>query len=339
MGLPLELHQDSLERIKDFFSRINRKMSKNNEKQAMLPKGSIVLPNDHGTAPGCIIENDDKIIVMLPGPPKEMQPMFQQSVYPFLREKSPYIIHSRVLRIFGIGESSLEEKLSDLFEKQNNPTIAPYAKQGEVTLRITAKCEDIETAEKLIAPVEAEIRNRLGITVYGMEEESLEEVACRLLMEKNVSVATAESCTGGMLGEKITSISGISTCYHMGFITYSNEAKAELLGVSQETLKQYGAVSSQTAVEMADGVRRKANADIGISITGIAGPGGGSEEKPVGLVYIGMSTREKSWFKELHLVGNRERIRNMTTMNAFDMIRKYLLNYPDEQDSFARGEC
>ncbi|MGE4283824.1 MAG: competence/damage-inducible protein A [Clostridia bacterium] len=327
MGLSLVPHQESLDRIKSFFHKMHRVMTNNNEKQALLPEGSIVLLNDNGTAPGCIIEKNGKTIVMLPGPPKEMQPMFKQSVYPYLRNKSPYIIHSHVLRIFGIGESALEEQLADIFESQSNPTIAPYAKQGEVTLRITAKCEDVENAEKLIQPVEDEIRSRLGITVYGVEEESLEEVTCRLLMDKGVSVATAESCTGGLLSERFTSIPGISKCFHMGAITYSNDSKAELLGVSSHTLDRYGAVSSQTALEMADGIRKKSDADIGISVTGIAGPGGGSQEKPVGLVYIGISTPDKKWYKELHLTGNRERIRNMIVMNTLDIIRKHLLGH------------
>ncbi|MBZ4646256.1 MAG: competence/damage-inducible protein [Clostridia bacterium] len=325
LNLQLKLHQESLDKIKEFFAKMHRVMASNNEKQAFLPEGSIILPNNNGTAPGCIIEKDNNIVIMLPGPPKEMQPMFKEYVYPYLLKKSPYTIYSKVLRIFGIGESSLEEKLIDIFENQSNPTIAPYAKQGEVTLRITAKCESEEVAKGLIAPVEEQIRNRLGIMVYGIEEESLEEVTCKLLMEKNLTLATAESCTGGLLAEKITSTPGISKCFHTGVVTYSNESKVNLLGVSQDTLQQYGAVSCQTALEMAKGIRERSKADIGISITGIAGPGGGTPQKPVGLVYVGMATQQKCWYNELRLVGNRERIRNITVMNALDMLRKYLL--------------
>ncbi|MDK2798416.1 MAG: nicotinamide-nucleotide amidase [Clostridiales bacterium] len=326
LGLSLELHKESLDRIKTFFAAMHREMASNNEKQAYLPKGSIVLINNNGTAPGCIIEKDDKIVVMLPGPPKEMKPMFRESVYPYLRKKTSNIIYSRVLRIFGIGESSLEQKLIDIIDNQNNPTVAPYAQEGEVTLRITAKCENEEAAEKLIVPVENEIRNRLGITVYGVGEESLEEVTAKLLMEKEITLATAESCTGGLLAEKITRIPGISKSFITGVVTYSNASKIQLLGVSIDTLNQYGAVSAQTALEMAKGIRERSNTDIGISVTGIAGPGGGSEEKPVGLVYIGMATRQKCWYSELRLIGNREKIRNITTLNALDMIRRYLLS-------------
>lgn len=325
LGLELELHEESLRKIKGFFASIHREMSHNNEKQAYLPKGCNVLINDNGTAPGCLIEKNGKIVVMLPGPPQEMEPMFKASVYPYLRSKTTEIIYSKVLRIFGIGESALEERLNDLIDRQSNPTIAPYAKQGEVTLRITAKCENEVQAEKMIQPIEDEIRNRLGIAVYGEGEESLEEVVSKLLLEKGVTLATAESCTGGLLGEKITRIPGISAVYLAGVITYSNEAKMKLLGVSEETLTLHGAVSSQTAKEMARGIRDSSNSDIGISITGIAGPGGGTEEKPIGLVYVGMSTREKCWYKELRLAGSRQRIRNMTTMYALDTIRRYLL--------------
>ena len=324
-GLPLELHEESLQRIQDFFDKIKREMAQNNKKQAMLPKDCIVLQNNNGTAPGCIIEKDNKIVVMLPGPPKEMQPMFMESVFPYLRSKTNEIIYSKVLRIFGIGESSLEEMLIDIFESQTNPTVAPYAKQGEVTLRITAKTDSEATAKKMIQPVEAEIRRRLGLNVYGLEEESLEEVTCNLLLAKGKTISTAESCTGGMLAEKITSISGVSQCFYQGFITYSNEAKMELLGVSKATLDQYGAVSHLTALEMAAGLRKRTGSDIAVSVTGIAGPGGGSPEKPVGLVYVGISTENKTWYKELRLAGNRERIRNMTVMNALDTVRRYLL--------------
>jgi len=324
LDLPLELHEESLERIKDYFKRIHREMADNNIKQAYLPKGCYVLENNHGTAPGCIVEKDKKIVIMLPGPPKEMEPMFHHSVYPFLRKKTSDIIYSKVLRVFGIGESSLGQKIADLIENQTNPTIAPYAKQGEVTLRITAKSDDIEKAKKLIEPLEKAVRERFGIMVYGEDEESLEEVTCRLLMEKNITIATAESCTGGLLAEKITRIPGISQCFHMGVITYSNEAKQKILGVSAKTLERYGAVSSQTAMEMAEGIKKLSGADIGVSITGIAGPGGGSELKPVGLVYIGMATPDNCSCQELHLSGNRDRIRELTSMNALDMVRKYL---------------
>ncbi|MCG8498826.1 MAG: competence/damage-inducible protein A [Firmicutes bacterium] len=326
LALPLELHEESLQRIKGFFKSIHRQMSHNNEKQAYLPKGCTVLQNDYGTAPGCLIEKDGKIVVMLPGPPREMKPMFNNYVFPIIRSETSDIIYSKVLRIFGIGESSLEEELADIIETQSNPTIAPYAKEGEVTLRITAKCENEEEAQERIQQVEQKIRQRLGITVYGEGEESLEEVVSNLLIQKGVTIAAAESCTGGLLAEKLSRTPGISSCFNRGMITYSNESKVELLGVSQETLNQYGAVSEQTALEMAKGVRERSKVDVGISITGIAGPGGGSTEKPVGLVYVAMATEHKCWCQTLRLAGNRERIRNMTSMRALDMIRRYLIS-------------
>ncbi|NLY44228.1 MAG: competence/damage-inducible protein A [Clostridiaceae bacterium] len=325
LDIPLKLHQESLDRIKGYFEKMCRPMSSNNEKQAMLPEGCIVLPNDVGTAPGCIVEKDKNIVILLPGPPNEMQLMFKQHVYPYLRSRSPFIIYSKVLRVFGTGEASLAEELMDIFENQTNPPVTPYAKQGEVTLRITAKAENEEEAKKLIEPLEQEIRKRLGKRIYGIDEESLEQVVARLLMEQKKTLATAESCTGGLLAQKITSIPGISQCFNTGVITYSNESKVKLLGVLQETLDKFGAVSHQTALEMAEGIRNRYKADIGIAITGIAGPGGGTSKKPVGLVYIGMAVPDKSWYQELHLSGTRERIRNLSTMYALDMIRLYLL--------------
>jgi len=324
LDLPLELHQESLTRIQEYFLRMHREMAPNNEKQAYVPKGCRVLPNEYGTAPGCIIEKENKVVIMLPGPPKEMEPMFKNYVYPYLRNKTNDVIYSKVLRVFGIGESALEQKIMDLIDSQTNPTVALYAKQGEVTIRITAKEKDETGAMKLIEPMENEIRRRLGTAVYGIDEESLEEVTCRLLMEKKLTIATAESCTGGLLAEKITRIPGISQCFNMGVITYSNEAKQKILGVSGETLNKYGVVSSQTVIEMARGIQKYSNADIGVAITGIAGPGGGTATKPVGLVYVGISTRKECWYNELHLSGNRERIRELTTMNALDMVRRYL---------------
>jgi len=324
LDLPLELHQESLTRIQEYFLRMHREMAPNNEKQAYVPKGCRVLPNEYGTAPGCIIEKENKVVIMLPGPPKEMEPMFKNYVYPYLRNKTNDVIYSKVLRVLGIGESALEQKIMDLIDTQTNPTVALYAKQGEVTIRITAKEKDETGAMKLIEPMENEIRRRLGTAVYGIDEESLEEVTCRLLMEKKLTIATAESCTGGLLAEKITRIPGISQCFNMGVITYSNEAKQKILGVSGETLNKYGAVSSQTVIEMARGIQKYSNADIGVAITGIAGPGGGTATKPVGLVYVGISTRKECWYNELHLSGNRERIRELTTMNALDMVRRYL---------------
>lgn len=321
----LVLHEESLEKMKAFFERFNRTMAKNNVKQAYLPEGSIIVKNKNGTAPGCIIENEKNIIVMLPGPPSEMKPMFEETVIPFLVQKTDFRLESKYVRIFGIGESAMEERIIDLIEKQSNPTIAPYAKEGEVTLRITARYGKEENDIDLITPIIDEIKFRLGDTVYTEDGRNIEEVVADLLINNNITISIAESCTGGLISSKLTGISGISKVFNRGIITYSNQSKVESIGVKSETLDQYGAVSRETAVEMAKGVRNISNTDIGLSVTGIAGPGGGTDIKPVGLVYIALADKEKVECKELKLWGDRNRIRNVASLHAFDLIRRYIL--------------
>ncbi len=326
MEIPLELNKEIENKIRKYFEPIGNSMPQNNLKQAYLPKGCVILDNNKGTAPGCIVEKNGKIAILLPGPPNELEPMFKEHVYPYIRSKNSNVIYSKVLRVFGIGESALEQKLSKIIDNQNNPTIAPYAKQGEVILRLTSKSENEEEAKDIIKPVEMMIRTLLGDMVYGEgDDNSLEQTVSELLIKKKIKIATAESCTGGLLAEKLTRTPGISTCYDRGVITYSNESKTELLGVSVDILDKYGAVSFQSAMEMADGIRRISSSDIGISITGIAGPEGGTLSKPVGQIFIAISTTNKTWYKELRLSGSRERIRNMSAMNALDMVRTYLL--------------
>ena len=322
----LVLDQESLDKMTAFFSRLNRSMTQNNIKQAYMPEGCIIIRNKNGTAPGCIIEEGEKIIIMLPGPPSEMQPMFDDSVMPYFEAKSEFRLESRFLRIFGIGESAMEDMLIDLIDTQTNPTIAPYAKDGEVTLRITARYAKDRTEEDIITPVENEIRRRLGDAVYSNDNSNLEEVAAKLLMESKMTLALAESCTGGLLSAKLTEISGISAVFDRAVITYSNRSKVEALGVKQETLDLYGAVSRQTAEEMAEGIRKVSATDLGISITGIAGPEGGTQEKPVGLVYIALAHKNGVIAKKLELWGGRNRIRNVTCLHVFDMVRRYLNN-------------
>lgn len=325
----LVLDQQSLDKMTAYFTGSNRKMTQNNIKQAYLPEGSIIIRNKNGTAPGCIIEEGGKIIIMLPGPPSEMKPMFNESVMPYFAAKSEFKLVSRFLRIFGIGESAMEDMLIDLIDKQTNPTIAPYAKDGEVTLRITARYEKNSVEEDIITPVENEIKRRLGDAVYSNDNRNLEEVAAGLLMESGMTLALAESCTGGLLAAKLTEIPGISAVFDRAVVTYSNRSKMETLGVKQETLDQYGAVSEQTAKEMAAGIRRVSSTDLGISVTGIAGPDGGTPEKPVGTVYIALAHKSGVDTKKLELWGNRNRIRSVTCLHAFDMLRRYLtrLNY------------
>ena len=320
----LVLDQESLDKMQAFFTARNRTMTHNNIKQAYLPENSIIIRNKNGTAPGCIIEEGDQVIIMLPGPPSEMRPMFDDTVIPYFAAKSEFRLESRFLRVFGIGESSLEDMLLDLIDTQTNPTIAPYAKDGEVTLRITAKYDKNVLTEDIITPVENEIRHRLGDAVYSNENLNLDEVAVKLLLKSGKTLAVAESCTGGMLAAKLTENPGISAVFDRCIVTYSNRSKVEELGVKQETLDQYGAVSEQTAGEMAEGIRKVSSADIGMSVTGIAGPDGGTPEKPVGTVYIALSHESGTEVKKLELWGNRSRIREVTCLHAFDMLRKYL---------------
>ncbi|NLK88117.1 MAG: competence/damage-inducible protein A [Clostridiaceae bacterium] len=321
----LVLDQDSLDIMEDFFKKRGRKMTHNNIKQAYLPEGCTIVRNSNGTAPGCIMEVNGKTIVMLPGPPSEMRPMFDETVMPYFLARAEYRLESRFLRIFGIGESAVEDMLLDLIDKQSNPTIAPYARDGEVTLRITAKYDKNSPEEDLLLPLENEIRRRLGDAVYSNDNRSLEQIASGLLIESKKTLSIAESCTGGLVSSKFTDMPGISQVFDRAIVTYSNHAKTEELGVKKETLDAFGAVSEQTAREMAEGVRLVSGTDIGISVTGIAGPGGGTEEKPVGLVYTALAHEQGTVVKKLDLWGSRSRIREVTCLHVFDMLRRYLL--------------
>jgi len=325
LGMELVVHQPSLQRIKDYFYAMNRTMSNNNVKQALFPREAIVLPNDKGTAPGAIIEKDGKIYIVLPGPPFELEPMFERYVMPYLAEKSQEGIYSRVLRIFGIGESSVEEITKDLLLQQKNPTIAPLASMGEVTLRITAKAPSREEGEALILPVQEEIKKRLGNSVYGYDDDRMESVVVSLLRSKGCTLAAAESCTGGHISNLITNVSGASDVFIEACVTYSNEAKIARLGVLPETLAAHGAVSSQTAREMAEGIRKSSGADYGIGVTGIAGPGGGSPEKPVGLVYMAISDKNGTEAREFRLTGDRMRIKSGSALRLLNWLRLHLM--------------
>lgn len=318
------LHEESLKRIEDRFEKMGREMAKNNIKQAYFPKDAIVLRNDNGTAPGCIINENNKILINLPGPPKEMKPMFENFVVPYLSNFQKVVLTSKVLRVIGIGESTAEEMISHIIENQTNPTVAPYAKDGEVTFRITATAENENKAKELIVPIEEELKEIFKENLYGEGDDTLEDVLGKFLVENNLTVSTAESCTGGLLGAKLINYPGISAVFLEGAITYSNDAKMRTLGVKEETLKEFGAVSSETAKEMAEGIAKRCGARIGISTTGIAGPGGGTDEKPVGLVYIGVYIDGEVSTKKLNLLGNRQQIRNRATQCALDFLRRKL---------------
>ncbi len=321
----LVLHEGSLRRIKELFERRGLDLTEGNIKQAYVIEGGRVIPNDWGTAPGIILEEGGKILILLPGPPKEMIPMFETYVVPYLLSFSSGIIYSKVLRVCGIGESFMEEKIKDLIKSQTNPTIAPYAKEGEAILRITTRAKSKEEAEKMIEEVIKEIKKRLGDYIYGEGETSLEEVVVNLLLEKSLTISVAESCTGGLISSRLVNVPGVSKVFKGSIVAYDNEIKIKELNVPEEIIKEYGAVSSQCAMKMAESVAKKMGTEIGLSATGIAGPEGGTLEKPIGLVYIGLYIRGEMSYKELRLSGDRNRIRLYTTINALDFLRRGLL--------------
>lgn len=325
-NMDLVLHEKSLKVLETMYKRMNKKITENNMKQVYFPKESIVLDNPNGTAPGAILEKNQKTIIVLPGPPKEMKPMFINHVKPYLLKKSNNIIVSEVVRVFGIGESTAADKLKDIIEGQSDPTIAPYAKEEDVIFRITAKARNEEEGLNKIKPVKEMVIDRLGEDVYGVGEDlDLATVVAKLLVDRKLTIGTAESCTGGMIASKLISYPGISECFLEGAVTYSNEAKMRTLGVKKETLDRVGAVSPEVAEEMARGIANYASTDIGLTTTGIAGPGGGTEEKPVGLVYIGLYYKGKVKSFKYIFNGNRERVRLRATVTALDLLRREII--------------
>ena len=328
-GLGMEMHEPSVRKIEALFENRGIKMTPNNLLQAQVPAGSTVFFNDTGFAPGIAVEKNGKTVIMLPGPPGELRPMFKNKVIPFLEKYTGSTIRSRTLFIFGMGESQVEDTLRDMMASSSNPTIAPYAKQGEVQVRVSAKAATPDAAFALIDPVVEQICGILGDVVYGVDIGNLQTAAVRLLKEKNLTVAVAESCTGGQVSAALTDNAGASDVFGCGVCAYSNDIKQKLLGVRSETLAQFGAVSEETARGMAAGVRSLSGADIGVSITGIAGPGGGTEDKPVGLVHFAVDTGAfcDVMHKNLSRGHKDERgfIRNMATLHALNLIRKAAL--------------
>lgn len=325
-GKEMFLHEPTVEKIKKYFSSKGIEMAQNNLKQAMLPKDCVIFPNDNGTAPGMAIEKDGVHILVLPGPPRELKPMFQNCAVPYLMQFSDRIIVSHNIRTFGIGESSMAEMVNDLFDARN-PTVAPYAKDGEALLRVTAMAMTKEDAESLCEPVIEEIKNRLDAYVYGVDYNCIEEAAVAMLKEHHLKVATAESCTGGLIAKRITDVPGASEVFECGIISYANEIKHKVLGVSEDDLNKYGAVSEPVAKQMAQGALKVSGADIAVSVTGIAGPDSDSTCKPVGLVYIGLADKENVWVREIR-TSRRDRSYNryVSASNALNMIRLYIDN-------------
>lgn len=326
LNLELEKRDELVLKMKKRFDKVGVKMTSNNIKQAYIPKGCEEIPNENGTAPGVLIDFKGKIIALLPGPPREMNPMLDGYVLPVLKDKSKSIIKYRVLKTIGIGESTLESRIRNVIHKHKDVTIATYAKEGQVDIKITCICHDETQGEELINKAIEALNGLIEEHIYSYSDEPLEKVVYQLLLAKGLKVGFCESCTGGLISSKLVRIPGVSSVFDRGYVTYSNESKMEELNVSEDTLKKYGAVSEETALEMVKGLIGQSNADIGISVTGIAGPDGGTKEKPVGLVYIGLGTGEKATVFKHIFNGSREEIQNRTANKAFRHLINYLTN-------------
>lgn len=320
-GRELYFDTEAADSIRAWFAERNRAFTENNLSQAWLPEGCTVLPNDNGTAPGCIFEADGITVIMLPGPPRELNAMLNGYVIPWLRERSDKTIRSHSVRMFGIGESAMEEKLRDLMDG-SNPTVAPYAKLGECLVRVTAKADTPQECDEMIAPVVEEVCRRMGDTVYGIDSPDLEHRVLELLAEKGKTFASAESCTGGMVSQRITAIPGASNWFRGGVNVYTEDAKSILLGIKPSFIEKHGVVSAAVAGKMARRVRKLLKADLGVGITGWAGPDG----EDVGLVYVALAAKGECYVRRLQLGArtDRERIRTVAAHNAFDMTRRYL---------------
>jgi len=326
MGCELIEDAHSRENIITMFKNSNFKnnITENNWKQAFVPKGAIIMENHNGTAPGIIIEKDGKSVILLPGPPNEMIPMFEESVTEYLNKFQPEILYSMMVKICGVGESQVETQVLDLINGQTNPTIATYAKTGEAHIRVTAKAKNMETAKKMVEPIVQTLKDRFKENIYSTNEyEELEDVVVKELINKKLQLVTVESCTGGLLAGRLINVSGVSEVLKQGFITYSNESKTKLVNVKESTLYKYSAVSEEVVIEMAKGGIVATDADICIAITGIAGPST-EDEKPVGLVYIGCSYKNNIIVKEYNFNGNRQKVRDQAVTKALDLLRRCL---------------
>lgn len=329
MGLPLVTDQHTEERLKEYYKgRKKEDLPESNWKQAVIPERAVVFDNGNGTAPGLVVEQNGKTVILVPGPPNELYPMMEKQICPYLQKKNEEVILSQMVKICGFGESKVEEMILDLIDKQMNPTLATYAKQGEVHLRVTARAATEEEAKKLLKPMVKEIKKRFGEAVYTTDEkETLTDVVVKLLKKHELTVTTAESCTGGLLAGTLVGVPGVSEVFREGFVTYSNKAKRKLLDVSKSTLKKYGAVSAQTAKEMAKGGVFATDADICVAITGLAGPDGATPEKPIGLVYIACYMNDKVHVEEFRFKGDRQKIRERSVVQALDVLRRSILEF------------
>ena len=331
-GKELVYHEPSAQRIRDRFAARGTPVTENNFQQAMVPEGCTVLDNDWGTAPGVAFASGGTHVLMLPGPPRECEKMFRHRALPYLQKLSDGVIASRTVKTFGIGESAAEALLRDLMNALHNPTLAPYAKEGECELRVTAKAPTMEQAQALLLPKVEELKARFGTRVYGVDVSSLEEVVEDLLREKGLTLGCAESITGGLMAKRLTDIPGSSQVFRGGVVSYTNEVKAGVLGVPQHLLDQFGAVSPEVARAMADGARRLLGCDIALSATGVAGPGKDEWDHEVGTAFVAISTAEGAHVRALNLGSRpvRARLRTQTAHHAFDLARRYLSGLPFE---------
>ena len=332
-GKKLVFDEGSAQRIRSYFTRTKRPMTENNLQQAMLPEGCTVLENDWGTAPGCAFEADGCHVVMLPGPPSECRPMFLYRAMPYLQQLSEGTIVSHTLKLFGIGESSMEAQLRDQMNAMSNPTLAPYAKEGECELRVTAKAATEAEAQALLRPTVEEVKALFGSKVYGVDVPSLEYVVLEGLKARGLTLGVAESCTGGLMAKRITDIPGASQVFLGGVVSYTNQVKARALGVPQHLLEQFGAVSPEVAQAMAQGARQALGCDIALAATGVAGPDKDEWDNEVGTMFVAIATAEGTHVRPLKL-GNRpvrERLRLQTASHALDLARRYLAGLPYEE--------
>ena len=340
-GKHLIYHPECAEGIKRFFARMGKEMTENNLQQAYLPEGCDVLDNAWGTAPGCAFEADGTCVVMLPGPPSECLPTFRERAASWLARLSEGVIRSRTLRIFGMGESAVEDRLRDRMNELTNPTLAPYAKEGEVELRITAKAETEAEADGLIAPIEAEVRGLFGDLVYGADVSGLEQVVLDGARARGLTLGTAESCTGGLIAKRITDVPGAASVFKGGVVSYHCEVKAGALGVSQALLDEKSAVCAEVAGEMARGARKILGCDLAVAVTGVAGPDPDERGNPVGLVYTALAAPDGLWVKRLNLSGpraRRDRIRNLAANHALDMARRWLAGLAPDSERAKEAE-
>lgn len=322
LGLPLQLNLDLKKDIEDYFSKSNRTMPPNNIKQAYIPKGSKFLKNEIGTAPGIYIEYNSKIIILLPGPPREMKTMLDNYAMPLIKEDNTTMV--KTINTIGIGESQLEMILRNINIENTNSTIATYAKEGRVDIKIVSSGKDSKKVESELLEIISKIEEEIPEFIYSYDDTPIEEIVYEKLRDKNMKIAFCESCTGGLISSRFTKIPGVSEVFDRGIVSYSNQSKVEELGVAESLINKYGAVSQEVALAMAEGLLKKSNVDIALSTTGIAGPTGDTENKPIGLVYIGIALKDHSYVIESVFNGNRNSIQNRTTLKAFDELRKLL---------------